>query len=87
MWKVIKQKKLGRWTIQVRDGRGPSGHNGNVHIALESPSGFWVDYPVLYDNGNVAYDKPDAIPPSVKAQVPAFLQKYPYEWRQALPLS
>lgn len=58
--KVIK--RIGNWTIETFNGP-----NGKIQLAVSN--GWIIDYPLMYNDGRIAYDRPKSVPQNVKTWV------------------
>ena len=47
----------------------------SVQVEVDRPGIYWVDWPILYDCGKVAYDKPEVIPQFIRPKVRRLLEQ------------
>lgn len=58
---IVQEIKRGAWTAVVIDRNGTRRNHGvadssRYMVRLDHPNGFNTEWPLLYDNGSIAYD-------------------------------
>jgi len=82
-WKRAGEKKLiassNHWELYQVERSSPSGYGeGSPYYMLVNYKTGTTDYPIVYDDGTVAYDRPEAIPTYVRVMVEREIGKKNY---------